>query len=118
MDRRLSGFAALSTSIRAILTNFWGIVGLLILDTLLGCTGLTLCCVGWYFVYPVTMAASVVAYRQVFPRIVVEDDWDASAPELAARPGSAAGLSSTDIRSETPPARPTQTGIAPGNPAD
>jgi hypothetical protein len=118
VDRRLSGFAALWTSLRAVFANFWGVLGLLMLDTLLSGTGNMLFCFGWFLVFPVNLAASVVAYRQVFPRIVVEDDWDTSAPEPAAHPAPVAGPSSTDIRSDTPPQRPAETGIVPGAPGD
>lgn len=120
VDRRLSGFAALWTSIRAISANFWGVLGLLILDTMLSGAGTMLFCAGWYFVFPFNLAASAVAYRQVFPRHVFADDdeWDSPTAEPAAQPVVAAGPSSTGIRSDMPPQPPPETGIAPGPPTD
>jgi hypothetical protein len=112
VDRRLSGFAALATSIRAILANFWGIVGLLIIDTLLSWAGTMLFCVGWYLVFPISLAASAVAYRQVFPHLIVEaeDAWDGTDLEPTAGP-IGVGPSSTDIRSAAPSKPPPETGI-------
>jgi hypothetical protein len=67
VDRRLSGFNAIKTSARAVLANFGGVLGLLLLNMLLGCIGLLLCYVGAFLFMPIGMAAWAIAYRQVFP---------------------------------------------------
>ncbi len=67
VDRRLSGVAAVKTSIRASWANFGGLVGLLLLGTVFSVVGMLFCYVGVLFVLPVVFAAWGVAYRQVFP---------------------------------------------------
>src|SRR5262249_45717084 len=95
VDRHLSGPEALWTTFKAMLGNFWGLLGLLCLDGLLYTVGLFLGCVGWYFVVPLILAADVVAYRQVFPRVVPhEEEWDETEPDLPARPVPAVGAPS------------------------
>jgi uncharacterized membrane protein len=67
VDRRLSGLNAVKTSARAVLANFGGVMGLLMLNMLLGIVGVLFCYVGVFFVMPIGLAAWAVAYRQVFP---------------------------------------------------
>ncbi|HEV7860056.1 MAG TPA: hypothetical protein VGO91_15670 [Pyrinomonadaceae bacterium] len=66
VDRKLSGLDAVKTSIRAVMGNLSGVVGLLLLNTLLGMVGLLMCYVGAFFFMPVGLAAWAVAYDQVF----------------------------------------------------
>lgn len=66
VDRRLSGVDAVKTSLRAASANLGGIIGLVLLTTLLGFAGLLLCYVGAFLMLPITFAANSVAYRQVF----------------------------------------------------
>ena len=117
VERRMSGFAALWTSVRAIFANFWGILGLVAIELFLSTTGIFLGCFGWYFVVPVILAAEVVAYRQVFPRLrVAEDEWDEAEPDLPAVARAAENLPSTGIRGDGPRAAPPSTGITSGPP--
>src|SRR5207237_8717545 len=67
VDRKLSGWEAITTSYRAVMNNLGGIVGLILLNVGLGIVGFLCCFVGVYFVLPVTYAAYAAAYRQVFP---------------------------------------------------
>ena len=67
VDKRLSGFNAVKASARAVMGNLGGVLGLLMLNMLLGIAGLLLCYVGAFFVMPIGLAAWAVAYRQVFP---------------------------------------------------
>src|SRR5262249_32859070 len=67
VDRGLSAVAAVRTSARAVLANFGGILGLVLLSSLLVSVGVLACYVGAYFVMPVHTAAVVAAYRKVFP---------------------------------------------------
>jgi hypothetical protein len=67
VDRKLTGVQALKTSVRAALGNFGGLLGLVLLNMLLGIVGYLACIVGVFFIMPVTFAANAVAYRRVFP---------------------------------------------------
>jgi uncharacterized membrane protein len=67
VDRGLSGPEAVRLSARAALGNLGGLLGLMLLGTLLGLLGSLAGCVGVYFVYPISFAMTMMAYRQVFP---------------------------------------------------
>jgi hypothetical protein len=77
VDRGLSGIDAVKASFRAVLANFWGVAGLVLLNTVLGIVGAMCCYVGAFFVMPVTIAATLMAYRQAF-----------ADPELLSAPSS------------------------------
>ena len=66
VDRRLSGLDAVKLSIRAALANFWRLLGLVLLTTLLNFVGALFCYVGAIFVMPIGVAAIAAAYEQVF----------------------------------------------------
>lgn len=66
VDRGLSGFDAVKMSFRAAIGNFWGLLGLILLNFLLSVGGLLLCIVGVYFVLPISYSAIAIAYEQVF----------------------------------------------------
>jgi hypothetical protein len=66
VDRRLSGLDAVKLSAKAALSNFWQLLGLLLLTSALGFVGILLCYVGVVLVFPVTFAALATAYEQVF----------------------------------------------------
>jgi hypothetical protein len=84
IDRQLTGPQAVMTSIRACFGNLGGLLGLLILTTLLSMVGLLACYVGAFFVLPISFAANACAYRQVFPdrrREEVDEETDDELPE-------------------------------------
>ena len=66
VDRKLPGFDAVKLSFKAALANFWGLVGLILLTSLIGLGGVLLCIVGVYLVMPIGYAAIAMAYEQVF----------------------------------------------------
>ena len=66
-DRKLSGLDAVKLSVRAGKANAGGIIGLILLNGLLGFVGLLCCIIGVYFYVPIAFASQVVAYRRVFP---------------------------------------------------
>jgi uncharacterized membrane protein len=66
-DRKLSGLDAVKLSIKAGKANFGGMVGLMLLNALLGFAGVFLCFVGAYLYLPIAFASQAVAYRRVFP---------------------------------------------------
>lgn len=66
VDRKLSGIEAVKLSMKAGKANFWGLLGLLLLNGLLVLAGAMFCYVGALLFLPVGFAASAVAYRAVF----------------------------------------------------
>jgi len=66
-DRKLSGLDAVKLSFRAGKANLGGIIGLILLNGLLGFVGVLCCIIGVYFYLPIAFASQVVAYRRVFP---------------------------------------------------
>jgi hypothetical protein len=66
VDRKLSGMDAVKLSVKAGLANFWRLLGLLLLNGIVGLAGALLCYVGLFLVLPVTFAALAIAYEQVF----------------------------------------------------
>jgi hypothetical protein len=66
VDRRLSGWDSVKTSIRAGLANFPGIFGLLLLSLLLMFAGVLACYVGAFLTWPIAFASWAIAYRKIF----------------------------------------------------
>ena len=69
VDRKLSGWDAIKLSARASMKNFGGMVGLILLNFLLGILGVFACYVGVFFVMPISFASYAAAYRRIFPDI-------------------------------------------------
>lgn len=67
-DRNLSGGEAILSSIKAGLSNIFGLILLFILLILMGIGGAMLCGIGLLFVAPVMSAAIFAAFRSVFGR--------------------------------------------------
>jgi hypothetical protein len=115
VERQMSGPEAFWTSIKAVFANFWGVLGLLILYTLLQFAGSLLCFVGVYLTMPITFAAFAVAYRQVFPvRQLAYDFADDAESEL--EDGPEANVTGIQTQPDRDP--PAQTGITPAAPAE
>jgi uncharacterized membrane protein len=66
VDRGIQGFDAVKLSFKGAMANFWRLLGLSILNFLLGLVGVLLCFVGVYFLIPVGYASIAMAYEQVF----------------------------------------------------
>jgi uncharacterized membrane protein len=66
VDRKLQGFDAVKLSFRAAIANFWRLLGMSILTSLLSFCGALLCYVGVFLVFPIAYAAIACAYEQVF----------------------------------------------------
>ena len=66
VDKKLSGWEAIKTSARAAFSNLGGLIGLFLLNFLIGFVAALCCYVGVIFVMPITLAASFMAYQQVF----------------------------------------------------
>lgn len=69
VDKKLDGIASLKLAIRAGWNNLPGILGLMLIGTVLGFAGMVFCYVGTFLVTPVYFGAMAVAYRRVFPEI-------------------------------------------------
>ncbi len=68
-DRKMSGLDAVKLSFRAGKANLGGILGLMLLNALLGFIGVLCCIIPVYFYLPIAFASQAVAYRRVFPEI-------------------------------------------------
>lgn len=66
VDRKLQGFDAVKLSFRAALANFWRLLGMILLTSLLSVLGVIACYVGAFLVMPIGYAAIAAAYEQVF----------------------------------------------------
>jgi hypothetical protein len=66
VDRGLSGMDAVKLSAKAAMANYLGLLGLVLLTTLLGMVGAMFCYVGAFLIAPITFGALGVAYEQVF----------------------------------------------------
>lgn len=73
VDRQLGGIAAIKTSIKSVWKNLSGVAGLVGVNFLLTILGYAALCIGLYFVIPIMIAGTVVAYRKVFPRTTLPD---------------------------------------------
>ncbi len=67
VDRKLGAIDAVKLSFRAVLGNFFGVFGLMILGQLIIVAGVFVFYVGALFVAPIIFAAWAIAYRRVFP---------------------------------------------------
>lgn len=66
VDRKLPGFDAVKLSFKAAMANFWRLLGMVLVTSLMSALGLALCYVGMFLVFPVYYAAIIAAYEQVF----------------------------------------------------
>ena len=66
-DRGMPALAAIRTSIRAALANFWGLTGLVLLNGLILVLALACCTLPLFFYAPIGFGSLWVAYREVFP---------------------------------------------------
>ena len=67
VDKNIGAFRAVALSAKAVLRNLGGVCGLIALNFILILAGYAALCVGVYFVIPIIIATTVVAYRRVFP---------------------------------------------------
>lgn len=66
VDRGLSGVDAVKLSIKAAMANFWRLLGLFLLNGILGFVGVLLCYVGVFLFLPISFGALASAYERVF----------------------------------------------------
>ncbi|HEU4507737.1 MAG TPA: hypothetical protein VFR78_05840 [Pyrinomonadaceae bacterium] len=75
VDRKLQGFEAVKLSFRAAMANFWRLLGLSVLTTVLQIGGVLLCYIGVILVFPINFAALAAAYEQVFGLANPNENW-------------------------------------------
>lgn len=68
VDRNLGAIEAMKTSAKAVWKNLGGIAGFYGVAFLLSLAGVLTCGLGTYFVIPIIMAGTTVAYRKIFPK--------------------------------------------------
>ncbi len=68
MERRMTGPEAVWLSIRGAWANFWPLLWLMTLGSLICLAGVICCYVGVFFVAPIYLAAVTAAYRRIFPK--------------------------------------------------
>ena len=66
VDRKMQGFDAVKLSFRGAMANFWRLLGMSILSSLLSFCGALLCYVGVFLVFPIVYGAIASAYEQVY----------------------------------------------------
>jgi hypothetical protein len=67
VDRNMGAFKAMATSAKAVFKNLGGVSGMIAVNFVLVLAGYAALCIGVYFVIPIIIASTVVAYRKVFP---------------------------------------------------
>lgn len=67
VERNLSGSEALKLSIKAVWANLSGVVGLILVEFVMGIVGYLFFIIGVYLLLPIMFAGVLVAYRRVFP---------------------------------------------------
>ncbi len=67
IERNMGGWDAFKLSAKAVRANLSGVVGLILMEFVIGFAGYLVCGIGLYFVFPVLFAGVFVAYRKVFP---------------------------------------------------
>jgi len=67
VDKKLSATQAVKLSARAVWNNLGGVAGLFAVGFVVAIVGYMMLCIGIYLVLPLILAATLVAYRKVFP---------------------------------------------------
>lgn len=83
VERRLPGVDAVKLSMKAAKANFGGLLGLVVLNTLLSFAGVLLCYVGAILLLPIHFGALALAYEQVFGLSDAHPEPTVSAPPSA-----------------------------------
>ncbi len=69
VDKKLGGVDAFKLSAKAVWQNLSGVVGIILVEFVMGLAGYMAFGIGLYFVLPIMFAGVLVAYRRVFPEI-------------------------------------------------
>jgi hypothetical protein len=82
VDRKLGAMDAVRTSARAGRRNFWGLMGLMLLNALIGIVAVAACYLPVFLFLPISFASFFVAYRKVFPAQLSEEGGDDDSPDV------------------------------------
>jgi uncharacterized membrane protein len=66
LDKRLDFWPAMELSRKLVTRHWWAVFGLVLLCLLLKFAGMLVCCLGFFVALPVTVAAIVYAYEEIF----------------------------------------------------
>ncbi len=72
VDRKLSGLQAMKVSGKAVWNNLAGVAGLFGVSFLVGIVGYLALCVGFYLVIPLIFTSNAVAFRKIFPPVIMD----------------------------------------------
>ena len=82
VDRNLNGVDAFKLSARAVWANLSGVVGIILLEFVMGIVGYMALAIGVYFVLPIMFAGVLVAYRKVFPPLNNNQTYNPPQPNM------------------------------------
>ena len=82
VDRNLNGVDAFKLSARAVWANLSGVIGIILLEFVMGIAGYMALAIGVYFVLPIMFAGVLVAYRKVFPSLNNNQSYNPPQPNM------------------------------------
>jgi len=82
VERNLNGVDAFKLSARAVWANLSGVVGIILLEFVMGIVGYMVLAIGVYFVLPIMFAGVLVAYRKVFPPLNNNQTYNPPQPNM------------------------------------
>ena len=88
VDRNLNGVDAFKLSARAVWANLSGVIGIILLEFVMGIVGYMALAIGVYFVLPIMFAGVLVAYRKVFPPLNNNQTYNPPQPNMYQGAGS------------------------------
>ncbi len=88
VERELNGVEAFKLSAKAVWANLSGVVGIILLEFVMGIVGYMALAIGVYFVLPIMFAGVLVAYRKVFPPLQNNQTYNPPQPNIYQGAGS------------------------------
>lgn len=82
VERNLNGVDAFKLSAKAVWANLSGVVGIILLEFVMGIVGYMVLAIGVYFVLPIMFAGVLVAYRKVFPPLNNNQTYNPPQPNM------------------------------------
>ncbi len=82
VDRNLNGVDAFKLSAKAVWANLSGVIGIILLEFVMGIVGYMAFAIGVYFVLPIMFAGVLVAYRKVFPSLHNNQSYNPPQPNM------------------------------------
>lgn len=82
VERNLNGVDAFKLSAKAVWANLSGVIGIILLEFVMGIVGSMALGIGAYFVLPIMFAGVLVAYRKVFPSLNNNQSYNPPQPNM------------------------------------